>query len=295
MMRCGQMVLAEALTQLHLGRDWRWQNETKDPIYLEIINKFEDTKSAVFGIHQIAIMGQDSGKKISEWYSPNVIAQVIKKLVRFDEFSNLSVHVALDHQLALEDISEVTFPLLLIIPLRLGLNDINPIYIPALKRCLEIPTTLGIIGGRPNQALYFIGYVEDEALYLDPHTVQRSGSINAKENQNEVEMDETFHNKTAGRMNFTSMDPSIAVAFLCKSQSEFNALIKALKSCEEGETPLFEIVEQRAQPWVSTSMSSRDLEHDLGVICGSFGEPSVDFEKIEKDPDDDDEEFEIID
>lgn len=78
MMRCGQMLLAEALTQLHIGRNWRWRSDTKDQTYLKIVNKFEDTKSAVFGIHQIAIMGQDSGKKISEWYSPNVIAQVIK-------------------------------------------------------------------------------------------------------------------------------------------------------------------------------------------------------------------------
>lgn len=208
------------------------------------------------------------------------------------------MHVALDHQLAIDDIIEVTSPILLIIPLRLGLNDINPIYIPALKRCLEIQGTLGIIGGRPNQALYFIGYVGDEALYLDPHTNQASGSINNKETQNEIEIDESFHQKHAGRINFSSMDPSIAVAFLIKSQSDFDRLISDLKAKSANETPLFEIVEQRAQPWVSTSMSSRDLEHDLGVICGSVGaETNLEFEKVEKDPDDvdDDEDFEIID
>lgn len=221
-----------------------------------------------------------------------------RKLSRFDDFSNLTVHVALDHQLAIDDIIEVTSPLLLIIPLRLGLTDINPIYIAALKRCLDIQGTLGIIGGRPNQALYFIGYVGDEALYLDPHTCQRSGGINNKESQSEVEMDETFHQKHAGRINFTSMDPSIAVAFLCKTQSDFDRLISELKASRENETPIFEIVEQRAQPWVSTSLSSRDLEHDLGVICGSLGaEAGLGFEKVEKDPDDeeDDEDFEIID
>jgi cysteine protease ATG4 len=236
-------------------------------------------------------MGQDSGKKISEWFSPNVIAQVIKKLVRFDDFSNLHVHVALDHQLALDDIIEVTTPLLLIIPLRLGLNELNPIYIPAMKRCFEISGTLGIIGGRPNQALYFVGYVGDEALYLDPHTCQRSGSVNHKELQCEIELDDTFHQKHAGRIGFGAMDPSIAVAFLCRNQEEFQELIAALRSVEE--TPLFEIVEQRAQPWISTSLgSSRDLEHDLSVICG--GETSLEFEQVEKD-DDDDDDFEIID
>lgn len=221
------------------------------------------------------------------------IFKISRKLARFDDFSNLTVHVALDHQLAIDDIIEVTSPLLLIIPLRLGLTDINPIYIPALKRCLEIQGTLGIIGGRPNQALYFVGYVGDEALYLDPHTVQKSGGINNKETQSEIEMDETFHQRNAGRINFTSMDPSIAVAFLTKSQSDFDRLISELKNCKANETPLFEIVEQRAQPWVSTSLSSRDLEHDLGVICGA----EASFEKLDKDlvDFDDDEDFEIID
>lgn len=57
-------------------------------------------------------------------------------------------------------------PLLLIIPLRLGLSEINPIYTDGLKKCFEIPGTVGMVGGRPNRALYFIGYVGDEALYL---------------------------------------------------------------------------------------------------------------------------------
>jgi len=42
--------------------------------------------------------------------------------------------------------------------LRLGLSDLNEAYVPALKAVFEIPQSLGIIGGRPNHALYFIGY-----------------------------------------------------------------------------------------------------------------------------------------
>lgn len=29
MLRCGQMILAQALTELHLGRSWRWSSETR--------------------------------------------------------------------------------------------------------------------------------------------------------------------------------------------------------------------------------------------------------------------------
>lgn len=102
-------------------------------------------------------------------------------------------------------------PLLLIIPLRLGLNEINSIYFESLKKCFEFSGSVGMIGGRPNQALYFIGYVGDEAFFLDPHTTQRAGTVGNKTNETEIEMDETFHQKYASRINFNAMDPSLAV------------------------------------------------------------------------------------
>lgn len=102
-------------------------------------------------------------------------------------------------------------PLLLIIPLRLGLSEVNPIYINALKKSFEIPGTVGLVGGRPNQAHYFIGYVGDEALYLDPHSTQKSGSVGDKSTTNGIEMDLTYHQKYASRINFDRMDPSLAL------------------------------------------------------------------------------------
>lgn len=79
MLRCGQMVLAQALLQLHLGRDWVWEAETRDDIYLNIVNRFEDSKQAPFSLHQIALMGDSSEeKRIGEWFGPNTVAQVLK-------------------------------------------------------------------------------------------------------------------------------------------------------------------------------------------------------------------------
>lgn len=68
-----------------------------------------------------------------------------------------------------------------------------------------------MVGGRPNQALYFIGYVGDEALYLDPHTTQKCGSVGDKTSPSEIELDETYHQKYAARINFKNMDPSLAL------------------------------------------------------------------------------------
>ncbi|XP_025161973.1 cysteine protease ATG4B isoform X4 [Harpegnathos saltator] len=233
MLRCGQMVLARALITLHLGKDWQWMPESKNSTYLKILKRFEDKRAATFSIHQIALTGASEGKEVGQWFGPNTIAQVLKKLVVYDEWSSLTIHVALDNMLVINDIlkqckvdgsvtaevdEEMTLkapnqwkPLLLLIPLRLGLSEINPVYINGLKASFKISQSLGVIGGKPNLALYFIGCVGDEVIYLDPHTTQRSGNVGNKTNEEEIEMDATYHCKLANRTPITGMDPSVAL------------------------------------------------------------------------------------
>ena len=45
-------------------------------------------------------------------------------------------------------------------------------YAPALKRLLGLPYSVGMVGGRPRAAHYFVGSTADRLLYLDPHTVR---------------------------------------------------------------------------------------------------------------------------
>lgn len=312
MLRCGQMVLAQALTQLHLGREWLWTPDTKEPTYLKIVNRFEDNKQAPFSLHQIALTGDSSEeKRVGEWFGPNTVAQVLKKLVKFDDWCNLLVHVALDNTLATEEVLELCVdktdcecwkPLLLIIPLRLGLSEVNPIYIEALKKCFELSGSCGMIGGRPNQALYFIGYVGDEALFLDPHTVQRSGTIGNKTEPDELELDETFHQKYARRINFKAMDPSLAVCFMCATKQDFEDLVRKFNeelnngSCQA----LFEVTKTRQAPWTPTTVSSASSRKN-SEPNEAFNEISAteivneEFEEVENRLlDDSDDEFEII-
>lgn len=87
----------------------------------------------------------------------------------------------------------------------------NPIYIKDLRKSFEIPGSVGLVGGRPNQAHYFIGYVGDEALYLDPHTTQKCGKIGGKSSPYEIDMDNSYHQRYAARINFHKIDPSLAM------------------------------------------------------------------------------------
>jgi cysteine protease ATG4 len=127
-----------------------------------LLRLFADTKHALFSVHQIAQMGVSEGKHITDWFGPNTIAQVLRKLCAFERPpANIGVHVAMDNLLILDDVHRMCrerpaqtdldggqatdqHPVLIIIPLRLGLTHLNPVYAAALHvsayTCLCTPS-----------------------------------------------------------------------------------------------------------------------------------------------------------
>jgi len=261
MLRCGQMVLAGALLDTRLGRDWKWNKDTDEEVYTQVMKKFMDLKCAKYSIHQISLMGESlDGKPVGTWFGPNTVAQVLRKLSKFDPSDDIVVHVAMDNTLVISEVKQECIvnatesnddksddteepknahwqPLLLFISLRLGLNEINPVYIPGLKTCFTLPTTLGVIGGSPNHALYLLGCVEDEVIFLDPHTTQPASAP-----------DNSYHAVKPGRINITQLDPSLSLCFLCRTEEEFDNLCIGVQEqlIEKSSTPLFEMVQERA-------------------------------------------------
>ncbi|XP_076279862.1 cysteine protease ATG4B-like isoform X1 [Lasioglossum baleicum] len=310
MLRCGQMVLGQALISLHLGKDWQWTPETRNSTYLKILERFKDKKTAAYSIHQIAVTGASEGKEVGQWFGPNTIAQVLKKLVVYDDWSSITIHVALDNTLIVNDVlrqcrveggttaeadGNVPLkapsqwkPLLLLIPLRLGLSEINPIYINGLKTSFKIPQSLGVIGGKPNLALYFIGCIGNEVIYLDPHTTQRSGSVNKKLEEDEIEMDTTYHCKSASRTPITGIDPSVALCFFCATERDFRSLCKSIQDelITPEKQPLLELCAERLTQW---SCSVDDAASEA-VPVASF----LDFEHLDPQCDTSDEDFELL-
>ncbi|XP_023241305.1 cysteine protease ATG4A-like isoform X2 [Centruroides sculpturatus] len=246
---------------------------------------FQDKKDCPYSIHQIAQMGVSEGKGIGQWFGPNTIAQVLRKLATYDEWSHLVVHVALDNAVITDDLktlckvnqeseckkyeaNESTSmqisnscsldvnrssdpnwkPLLLFIPLRLGLSEINPVYLKALKITFCLKQSLGIIGGKPNHALYFIGVVGNEVVYLDPHTTQQ-----AIDTSLEIPNDSSYHCPygNSRRMNLNQMDPSVALCFYFQTEEEFDSwCVQVHKFLIAAETqPLFELSKERPLHW----------------------------------------------
>lgn len=114
-----------------------------------------------------------SEQAVGDWIGPNTFAHVVRAIAEAD--SDLAVHVAMDLQVALDEMPHQKGPwkpLLLFVPMRLGLNGLNPTYQEPLKAVFRHANTVGMIGGKPNSAFYFVGTQGDDILYLDPHFTQ---------------------------------------------------------------------------------------------------------------------------
>jgi len=308
MLRCGQMVLAGALLDVRLGRGWRLragteEHELDEPEYFRVMERFLDNKSSTYSIHQISLMGESVDKKpVGTWFGPNTVAQVLRKLCKYDPSNDICVHVAMDNALIISEVKQTCLqpvesssegeagpgqawrPLLLFVSLRLGLSDINPVYTPALKASFSLPSSLGVIGGSPNHALYLLGCVEEEVLYLDPHTTQPASQ----------RVDASYHVPHPGRLPLTQLDPSLALCFLCITETEFDNLCIAIQETliERCHAPLFEMMLERPAHMM---YSSQPQGTDINVVPDDS--TGCDYDQLADNArkyDSDNEEFEIL-
>ncbi|XP_077965893.1 cysteine protease ATG4B-like [Styela clava] len=333
MLRCGQMMLAQTLLRLKMSPQWKWRpNELQSSKYYEVLKDFADERTSCYSIHQIAQMGVQEGKEVGQWFGPNTIAQVLKKLSAFDNKNDITVYVAMDNTICTKDVEKLCLnssvensatsfsisneqedqpssscrtntakiwkPLVLFIPLRLGLSEINPVYFENIKECLTWKESVGIIGGKPNHAYYFIGHTNtDYMVFLDPHTTQPAAVWDDK--IVEIEHDNSYHCEYPSKMPMSHLDPSLALGFLCKTKKEFEGIcerVKTQKSSKES-LPLFGVVESFPTCTVVESKVVSVSAHNL--FKKRTGDMTEDENACltldsDEDLDDVDEEFEIL-
>ncbi|KAF4322170.1 hypothetical protein BBO99_00002057 [Phytophthora kernoviae] len=183
------------------------------------------------------------------------------------------------HPPTAEDKSDWSTALLILIPLRLGLDHVNEGYIEALKKTFAFPQSVGIIGGKKGHSVYFVGTQEDQLHLLDPHDVHPAPELTAAFPT--ATHLRTVHSSRPLVMNVTGIDPSLALGFLCENRLEyedFERRVRVLHSevqADGGMCP-FSVASQRPDYADLHSLCSDVTEEDISAVDGVGDEDNDD-------------------
>lgn len=239
MIRSSQMMIAELLIRKKLKKNWILNNSVSvknhySLAHVEILKLFIDypSKENIFSIHNIIHYGLKFNKNAGDWFGPDTISTILNDLINLNKSLNFSSFLVKNQILYIDELQNITQPLILFIPLRLGLDRINKEYINKLIEIIKIEQSLGFIGGCPNRSYYFIGSNDDSFLYLDPHCNQRFVDLK------NIKIDDllTFHTTIVNLINFEKIDPSLCLGFYIKDINDFNKFLKTVEKIK-----LFEI------------------------------------------------------
>ena len=78
---------------------------------------------------------------------------------------------------------------------------------------------VGILGGKPNFALYFVGVDDSQLIFLDPQFV--SDSIGKLSSEN---IDSYFPPRSARKIKLDSLDPGLAVGLLIRNSADLKSV-----------------------------------------------------------------------
>ena len=115
---------------------------------------------------------------------------------------------------------------MIIVNVRLGMEKIGEEYFDSIIDLTKITQFIGILGGKPKKAFYFVGShpLSKSLVFLDPHIVNKHISdLSTNNHEYYQENRHKFHclESSARMIHVSKLDPCLSFAFLIKSQSEF--------------------------------------------------------------------------
>lgn len=169
--------------------------------------------------------------------------------------------------------------LVLLIPLRLGLQTFNLDYVQTLAHTFSLPQSIGALGGRPRGARWFYGAVADGSniFGLDPHTVQtapRKRTVVVNDVPSHViELSDEYlrsvHTSSPEAFALSKLDPSVALGFYCRDRGDFLDLIFRLEKWkrDHNELPQMFSISEAAPDYSNNISSMMDdmMSHSMNV------------------------------
>ncbi|XP_069794407.1 cysteine protease ATG4C isoform X2 [Narcine bancroftii] len=205
-----------------------------EKLHRTIISWLGDNPATTFGIHKLIELGENSGKRAGDWYGPAVVAHILRRAVEEavePKLQGITIYVAQDCTVYIGDVLEKHSQtvergnpnssgrnaVVILIPVRLGGEKINLEYKEGI---LSLEFCVGIIGGKPKQSFYFLGFQDDSLIYMDPHYCQSFVDVSMEDFPLE-----SYHCPSPKKMPFGKMDPSCTIGLYSSSEYYFNQII----------------------------------------------------------------------
>lgn len=151
-----------------------------------------------------------------------------------------------------------TCGLLLLMPLKLGMRVVNSEYYREVQDVLENKFSVGMLGGRPKHAIYFVGHRNGLLLGLDPHSTLPNTSL-AEPFPSADFMTQTQVSELQ-MLDMTLLDPSVSLAFYFRNREEFLSFcemtrMQADRKTQDGRRPLY-CVQQHKPAYVDSDWAA---------------------------------------
>uniref|UniRef100_A0AAQ6APR6 Cysteine protease n=1 Tax=Amphiprion ocellaris TaxID=80972 RepID=A0AAQ6APR6_AMPOC len=217
----------------------------KEMYHRTLVSWFGDSPSAQLGLHRLVRLGLTMGKQAGDWYGPAVVAHILKKAVEeaMDPgLAGITAYVSQDCTVYSADVVDYDRAVIILIPVRLGGEKTNPEYFDFAKGILSLEYCIGIIGGKPKQACYFVGFQDDSLIYMDPHYCQSFVDVSTSDFPLQ-----SYHCPSPKKMPFSKMDPSCTIGFYSRSVQDYERirqeLSKVLQPSAKEKYPAFTFVQ----------------------------------------------------
>jgi cysteine protease ATG4 len=253
--------------------------EKNIPLIISCLLSYQDINQNVnnnfkilppFSIQMHCLLGKYYNKYAGEWFSDvnlcqnyrdiNDMFQIFPELKIFSFVSDFKLYEVLDKCFSLvnkDNNSKKKLKIincnsnqyimekcgLIFISARLGLNKVTDEYYSSLKKVFECKECIGIIGGEPSLAHYFIGYNDKgNLIYLDPHITR-----DAVYELNDDTITNDYLVKSLHEISIDDMSTGLSFGFLFRNSDEFEDLIKFVEDYCKTQFPCFGLIRKNIE------------------------------------------------